>query len=292
LVWVDRDGRQEPIPAPGSWFYPRLSPDGNRVAADHFRSASRPDRDIYIWDLERETLSRLTDDPSEDLIPYWSADGSRVFFSSNRGGAAFNLYMRSADGTGEDVLIFESDESIFVKSLTPDGRQLLANRAGDIVVIDVEAPRRSRVLATPASDVQPSISPDGRWVAYESDVEGRTEVYVGPYPDLGSRKWKISSGGGQHPFWSRSGDEIFFRGPTGSMMAAQVTLEPTFAPGKITELFPNSKEEPLAIGGGRGYDVSPFDGRFLMVRSGKAPAARLVVVLNWFQELRAKVPVD
>jgi hypothetical protein len=147
------------------------------------------------------------------------------------------------------------------------------------------------LLATPAHEGNPSISPDGRWVAYDSDTEGQIAVYVGPYPDVGSRRWKISSGGGRHPLWSRRGDEIYFVGPTGNVMAAQVELTPTFAPGKVTELFPNSSEQPYFHGGGRSYDVS-LDGRFLMVKSmKKAPAASLVVVLNWFPELLAKVPV-
>jgi Tol biopolymer transport system component len=293
MVWVDRDGREEPIPAPpiGSWTYTRLSPDGKRVAVDVFGSTSERQRDIYIWDLERENLSRLTDDPSADAVPWWSADGRTVFFSSNRGGV-FNLYSRASDGTGKDELFLKSDVKTICEGLTPDGKRLLAN-AEDILEIDLEEPHQARaLLATPSWEGAPTFSPDGEWVAYESDIEGQIEVYVGPYPDLGSRKWKISSGGGRHPLWSPRGDEIYFRDLAGNMMAARATLEPTFAAGTVTQLFRNACEQPYFEGGGRGYDVSRFDGRFLMVKEGKVPPARLVVVLNWFQELRAKVPVD
>src|SRR6185436_124883 len=128
LVWVDRNGHQEPLSAPaGSWIYPRISPDGKRVASDRFGEEGR---DIYIWDLERENLSRLTDDPSEDLFPHWSADGSRIFFSSNRTGGPFNLYSRAADGTGRDERVFESDATQMLMGLTPDGRQLLVGQEG------------------------------------------------------------------------------------------------------------------------------------------------------------------
>jgi Tol biopolymer transport system component len=295
-VWVDRDGRQEPLSAPDGWIYPRISPDGKRVLSD--RWPEEEGRDLYIWDLERETLSRLTDDPAEDLLPEWSADGSRIFFSSNRTGGPFNIYSRAADGTGSDERVLESDLGQMPSGLTPDGAQLLAVQTGpkgwDIVAIDLEQPGRARtLLATGASEKCPSASPDGRWVAYESDHEGRYEVFVGPFPDLGSRRWKISDGGGASPVWSSKGNEIFFRGPGGSMMAAQVALEPTFAPGEVMELFPNPSPGTFTLGdGGHKFDVSPVDGRFLMPKAEEpSQGERLVVVLNWFQELEAKVPV-
>ena len=298
LVWVDRDGRQEQITAPaGSWIYPRISPDGKRVASDRWLKEGR---DIYIWDLERQSLSRLTDDPSQDVFPHWSADGSRLFFSSNRSGAAFDLYSRAADGTGSDELVFESDlEKMLGGGLTPDGAQLVVMQSGsggrfDIAAVDVEEPRLVRVLlATKASESSPSVSPDGRWVAYTSDDEGLVEVFVAPFPEMDQRRWQISSGGGDTPLWSAKGDEIFFRGPSGSMMAAQVTLTPTFAHGTGTELFSNPSNGDYQLGCcGRSYDVSPIGRRFLMAKApDRSRDRRLVVVTNWFEELQAKVPV-
>jgi Tol biopolymer transport system component len=209
LVWVDRGGREEPLSAPPhAWVYPRLSPDGKRVVAD--LAPSTRDRDIYILDIERETLSRLTNDPDEDLAPYWSADGRSVFFSSGRGGSVWNLYVRAADGTGRDELFFQSDTGVgvSVSGRTPDGRQLILNADG-VVAIDVEEPRQSHLLLREGSIA--TVSPEGRWVAYQSGFEGQEEVYVGPYPDLGSRRETISSGGGRHPLWSPRGDELLRR---------------------------------------------------------------------------------
>jgi hypothetical protein len=302
LVWVGRDGRQEPLPdAPSGWSFPVISPDGKRVTAERWPAEGR---DIYVWDLERRSMSRVTDNPAEEIRPHWSADGSRIFFASNRTGP-FNIYSRAADGTGSDELVFASDVWTVGAGLTPDGAQLFAHKlepSVDIIAIDLEPPHDARyLLATSADESSPSVSPDGRWVAYASDHEGHSEIYVGPFPDMGARRWKISTSGGGLPFWSPKGDEIFFRGPTGSMMSAQVTLEPTFAPGKVTELFPNPSPEKYGVGAGtRDYDVS-LDGRFLMKRrvspaasptEGESPRGeRLVVVLDWFDELKAKVPV-
>jgi serine/threonine-protein kinase len=267
------------------------------VAADRWTENGR---DIYIWNLERESLSRLTDDPGQDGIPIWSADGNRIFFSSNRGGVAFNLYSRAADGTGTDELMLASQHSQFSMNLSPDGAQLFVIQEGsdgwDIVAVDVEEPRQARaLLATKAGERFASVSPDGRWVAYDSDDEGRIEVFVGPFPAMGQRRWKISSGGGALPRWSDQGDEIFFYGPSGSMMAAQVELTPTFVPGKVIELFshPSEAEFSLGLNGDLHYDVSPLGGRFLMAtQSERTRDERIVVVMNWFEELKAKVPVQ
>jgi Tol biopolymer transport system component len=291
LVWVDRDGDQELLAAPpAGWTYVDISPDGKRVAVERITGK---ERDIYIWDLERAILSRLTDDPFEDSIPRWSADGNRIFFSSNRTGV-FNVYSRAADGSGSDELVAESDVTQYMQGLTPDGSQVVvAHQGEDLVAIDLGPPHQAHtLLATKFAERTPSFSPDGRWVAYESDADGQPEVYVRPFPDLETRLSKISSGGGEHPLWSAKGDEIFFRDPSGSMMAAQVALTPTFAPGKVTELFSNPPRGEYFGGGSRGYAVSPLNDRFLMtLRPTRRQSDRLIVVMNWFEELKAKVPV-
>ena len=212
LMWVDREGQQEPLAAPVDswWGYPSISPDGTRVAAD--RWTADVGRDIYIWDFGRQDLSRLTDDPGMDAIPIWSADGKRV------------------------LLLLE--------------------------------PRRCRVRPLLACR---------RW---DRDRRARARE-----PDLQSSER-------YHPGWrAAKGDEIFFRGPNGSMMAAQVTLTPTFAISEVIELFSNPSRAEFRLGDTRHYDVSP-DGRFLMTKAPERTRGdRLVVVTNWFEELKAKVPV-
>jgi Tol biopolymer transport system component len=198
-----------------------------------------------------------------------------------------NIYSRAADGTGADELVLETDAVQYVQGVTPDGTQLLVQQDGpngfDIVAVDLAPPHGTHtLLATKSAEHSPSLSPDGRWVVYNSDMEGQWEVYVAPFPDMESRpRWKISSGGGDQPLWSRKGDEIFFRGPTGSMLAAQVTFTPTFVPGKVIELFPNPSRAEYRLGNSRKNDVSPFNGRFLLWKAtDDASGHRVVVVLN------------
>jgi eukaryotic-like serine/threonine-protein kinase len=147
----------------------------------------------------------------------------------------------------------------------------------------------------PANELWAEVSPDGRWVAYDSDESGQFEIYVRPIPDAyrGGR-WQISSGGGRQPVWSRDGRELFYRDFTGAVLALPVTSAPTFAPGRSVRLFDGSAYVGGgAHGSGRTYDVSPDASRFLMIKIGSADRAPapLVVVLNWFEELRRLVPV-
>jgi len=295
LVWVDRNGTVEPLGVPPQGYvYPRISRDGSKVLVDFFLDGRR---DIYTWDIGRKNLSRLTTNPTEDLFAHWSLDGQRVFFSSDRDGT-ISIFSRAADGTGQAILFFETESNQMLAGLTPDGERLLAAqvRQGasdlDIVSLTLEAPVQvETLLSTPYRENNPALSPDGLWLAYQSDASGQVEVYVGPFPDLGSgERRKISNDGGQHPLWAPSGDELFFRATTGELMTVAVELTPDFRLGEVTEVFPQGGPSPMAFGG-RGYDVSPIDGRFLMTQPLEpAEDKGIMVVINWFQELTERVP--
>jgi len=295
LVWVDRQGREEPLRAPArAYLYPRVSPDGTRVALD---VADPEDRDVWVWDLRRSTLERFTRDPAGNPLVAWSRDGRYLAFGSERSGVS-NLFGQAADGSGEAERLLESDTLQMPISFAPDGRLLFsANVAGqqrDIHVMSLDGTHRAEPLIHgPANELWAEVSPNGRWVAYDSDESGQFEVYVRPYPDAyrGGR-WQISSGGGRQPLWSRDGKELFYRDFSGAVMALPVTLDPTFAPGRAVILFRGPYAGGGAAGGGRTYDVSPDGRRFLMIKVGSAdrPPAPLVVVLNWFDELRRLVP--
>ena len=158
----------------------------------------------------------------------------------------------------------------------------------DIVAVDIASGELTELLATAAHEAFPSLSPDGRWVAYESDVEveGRPEVYVSPYPDMPSRSFKISSGGGQSPRWSGDGREIFFVAPSQAIMVVAVATEPGFSAGAPTELIPPS----LGIANQMArFDISRQDGRFLMHRVPRHERRGMTVVLNWFEDLKERV---
>jgi serine/threonine-protein kinase len=294
LAWIDRQGREEPIAAPPRRYtYPDISPDGSRVAIDLSEGLQR---DVYIWDFGRESLSRLTDDSGEDTFPHWSPDGQRVFFSSNRGGT-FNIYSRTADGTGTAELVLDSPSTQFLVGLTPEGDRLLAAQSGadrgrdfDVVAVTLEDPAQTEILlSTNYTEWSHAISPDGDWLAYSSDASGQFEVYVGPFPNVGDQRWQISIDGGDHPLWSPAGDELFFRRPSGELMVAEVRLAPSFEVGAVTGLFPDGG--PLVLGpGGRRYDVSPIDGRILLTQLvEEGDGTGIMVVLNWLDGLAERV---
>ena len=291
LVWIDREGNEELLAAePRAYARPSIAPDGRRVAVDVFDA----DRDIWIWDIDRETLTRLTLDPSQEINPNWMPDGSRVAFSSRRHGV-MNLYSQSASGTGEATRLSNSQSTQFLQSVTADGRlvyvefELVFSDASSRPDIGVLSPDGSMelLLATENEERDAHVSPDNRWMAYVSDASGEPEVYVRPFPNVDDGQWLISRGGGSRPMWSPDGRELFYTAPGSRFMAVRIQTDPEFVPGDAEELF----------GGvftrlpGRTYDISPDGKRFLVVKDREdAAATEFVVVMNWFDELERLVP--
>jgi Tol biopolymer transport system component len=295
LAWVTREGHEQLLSAPAlQYAYPRLSPDGRRVALD----VREPEGDVWVWDLERELLTRVTFDPAENPVTVWHPDGERLAFGDGRGGTA-NVYWQQADGGGAIERLTDSPRRQIPLTFTPDGRWLLFSEAQptggwDVLMLPLADPKRIEpLLHSPFSEMNPAISPDGRWVAYSSDESGRVEIYVRPFPDVERARWQISRDGGSKPLWSRDGREIFYIGINRGLMAAEVALEPEFAPGRITQLFDATPYSLPEFGsGGRPYDLSPDGERFLMLRRPDVAedpmrSARIVTVVNWFEELRA-----
>jgi len=282
LQWIDRGGQRHPIGLePGPYVYPRLSPDGSRVALDTNR---RGDRDIWILTLDRLNLTRLTDGPTEDIMPVWSRDGRRVFFSSDRTGN-FDVYSQAADGASEPRVEFAGPGLQMTQSMTPDGSQLIVNvDFTDTSVIDLQPPGElAPLLNLDATQLLASVSPDGHWVAYESnEAGGQQEVFVRPFPQVGARREKISLDGGRFPVWGPAASkELYYVNLKGEMMAASITLSPALALGPVTKLFDFVK--PPAGGSGIPYDVSP-DGRFLtsiLAPTETQGPTHVSVVLNW-----------
>jgi serine/threonine-protein kinase len=296
LIWVDRSGREEPLDAPpGRYIYPRLSPDGTRIAVDENSSAGR---DAWIWHLERKTFERFTLDPAGNVLPTWSLDSQRIVFGSDRFGVT-NMFEQAADGSGEARRLLVSELVQQPMSFAPDGRLIFSvgvpGRGRDVHALAMDGSAKAEpIVASPANDLWAEVSPDGRFIAYDSDESGQFEVYVRPYPDTArGGRWQLSSGGGRSPLWSRDGRELFFRDFSGAMFAAPVTLAPNFSAGPAVKLFDNGRHAGAGrLGQGRAYDVSA-DGRFLMILDPPARdngAVPLVVVLNWFAELERLVP--
>jgi DNA-binding winged helix-turn-helix (wHTH) protein/Tol biopolymer transport system component len=295
LAWVDRDGREKLLEAPARGYaYPRLSPDGTRMALN---TGGPPAPALWMWDLRRQQLERFTLDPAGVSMLAWSPDGQKLAFGSNRFGIS-NLFLQAADGTGEPERLLESDRIQMPLSFAPDGRLLfsvdVAGHGRDIHALAMDGTGRvERILYGPTTEGLAEVSPDGRWIAYDSDESGQFEIYVRQYPDTYSGgRWQISSGGGRQPLWSRDGRELFYRDFGGGMLAASVTLTPTFAPGPAVKLFENANYFGSGSAlSGRTYDLSLDGSRFLMIKQLPTDeAAALVVVLNWFEELKRLVP--
>jgi Tol biopolymer transport system component len=289
LVWVDREGREEPLGAPAMPYnYPRLSPDGRKVGLD----VSGPNRDIYVWDIARRVLERLTTDPAEDAMMRWSPDGSRIAYANSRDGIP-NIYWRPADGSGAEERIRKSPLLNQPNSFTRDGRLVLSEQAPGrgrgLMVMTLRPPHDERRLLD--NVVNAEVSPDGHWLAYGSTESGQFEVYVTSFPEARGR-WQISTDGGRQAAWSRDGRELFYRDFAGALVAVPVTLSPVFGAGAGRKLFENAAYRGAGSSlSDRTYDVSADGRRFVMIRASSPVRPSLAIVQNWFGELSRRVPV-
>jgi serine/threonine-protein kinase len=297
LVWVDRQGRETTIPAPPrAYVYPRLSPDGTRVAV----MVADQEFDIWSLDLSRTTLTRITLDAGNDLFPVWTPDGSRMIFTSERSGAR-TLFWQAVDGTGAVERLSDSPNVQYPSGMSPDGHRLIftertVKTGEDVMQLELDGAHRvTPLVQSPFTDRNGIVSPDGRWLAYESNESGRFEISVRPFSDMNSGgRRQVSTGGGTRPLWARSGQELFYASPTGAIMRVGVERGPSWAATTPTVLV---KEGYRTIAGdpGRLYDIARDDQRFLMIKDAApvdqtAAPASLVVVQRWTEELKRLVP--
>jgi serine/threonine-protein kinase len=309
VVWVDRSGQATPV-HPGWAFRPgdanwgmALSPDQERLA---LRIRGDLDTDIWIKQLPDGPLSRLTFGEGWDRMPRWTPDGEYVTFVSIRGEYRMDVFRRRADHTGEAELLVDYERPLAQGFHSPDGEWLVLRTSGasgvrggrDILglrpgIDTVPVP----LVATEADEQAPAVSPDGRWMAYLSDETGRDEVFVRPFPDTDRGKWQVSDGGARAPLWAHSGRELFYMTADRRMMAAEIHAGPPFSVGQQRVLFHVASDILMAVVTGS-YDIAADDERFLMRRvvaagdeAGDAQPAihRLVLVQNWFEELKEKL---
>jgi serine/threonine protein kinase len=290
LVWVDRQGVAQPLPAPRrAYFFPRLSPGGDRVAV-----SIRDGGAIHVWlyDLRRGGLSRGTFEGAINYAGPWTPDGQRIALFSDEQGVPNVFWLRS-DGSGKLERLTTSKDLQAPNSWSPDGQTLAFIQTSpatghDILVLHLSDRKVQPLVQTPFNDTAPSFSPDGHWLAYASDESGRYQIYVQPYPGPG-RKWQISTDGGTEPVWNPDGRELFYRNGD-RMMAVNVRTRPGSAPGNPVLLFRGSYDPtPITF---PNYDVAPDGQRFLMIKApGESEGSgQIVVVLNWSDELKRLVP--
>ncbi|MCX6602324.1 MAG: protein kinase, partial [Acidobacteria bacterium] len=303
ISWVDRGGKMaQPLrAAPGGYFTPRFSPDGKRLV---FAMASGKGRDIWVKDLDRDIASRLRFLPGVNNIPVWTPDGKNIVFRSENQ-ATPGLYAIRADGAGEAKRLTEGGQ--YATSFSPDGKRLAIFKIGnggsnDLFTLPVEADsvpggvglrlgKAELFLGTPFLEVGAVFSPDGRWLAYQSNESGTVEVCVRPFLLRGGGRWQVSTRGGRFPVWCRDGRELLFLNSDSRVMAAGYTAKgDTFLAGK-----PRVWTEARMRGTGnlQNYDIAP-DGKRLAAmvadeEEGKLPTS-LTFLLNFGDELRRKAP--
>jgi DNA-binding SARP family transcriptional activator len=290
LAWVTRDGKAQAVDPAwlGEFWGPAISPDGKRLAIA--RRLNTPRFDILVKQLDRGPSIQLTLQKTDGVFPSWTPDGTAVTYTDNSIDSAAFWTIR-ADGSKPPVFVYREKRRVGSSVWTPDGKWLVYGTTpnepdlGDILAIRPGIDKSPLPLvATHLREVTPSISADGRWLAYVSNESGQNEVYVVPFPDTHAAKWAVSTSGGTDPEWSHGGNELFYRDNEGNLMTVKVKTSPTFSRGRATRLFSTAGFEMLpAI---KGYAVSPDDRRFLMIRPVPAAPDKLIVVENWFEELK------
>jgi serine/threonine-protein kinase len=289
MLWVNRNGTSEPLGAPlRPYMDPRLSPDGKEVVATIHDGVKE---DIWVYHLDRCTLTRLTYDGFENETPLWTPSGDKIVLCSSRVGPPMSVFRRSKDGSGTEELLFPCDHHVHLNSISPDEQVLIFTdydpiRGGDIWQAGLagDTPHRA-LLQRPFNEWGAHLSPNGRWLTYVSNESGRDEIYVVSFPAL-DRKWQVSVDGGTEPLWARSGLELFYRNAD-TMMAVTVTTDPAFSAGKPVRLFEGGYDRGLTLGH-TNYDVASDAQSFLMLQADaqEAVPTRVNVVLNWFDDLK------
>jgi serine/threonine-protein kinase len=278
LMLVSRSGQATPVTRdPKVFASPRFSPDGRRVVIG-IQDPITSSRDVWVFDVGQRVWSRLTTNGISNR-PIWTPDGRRVVYSSND-----DLWWVAADGSGRPDSLLVTAGSRFASSITPDGRTVVFQETGGAangiraLAFD-SAPAARTIIPAAFGESAPAVSPDGHWLAYQSDQTGQMEVYVQSYPQPGARV-PVSLQGGSEPVWAHTGRELFYRAGD-SLMVASVTLSPAFAVAARRRLFTGSF---LSGGAFREYDVAPDDQHFVMI-SGGAAQSTLIGVQNVFQRL-------
>ena len=291
LVWVDREGNVSPLTSTvRRYSHPRLSPDGQTIAVTIFDKGASS---IWFHELERDTQTRLSFG-EVDIHPVWTPDSRRVLYASGKDGP-WQIFWRAVDGTSPEEPVLEDRVDKIPYAVTPDGVTLVYSRiqesgtGRDVWLLPLASDENpSPVLESANRELNAVISPDGKWLAYQSDESGRAEIYVQAFPSA-ERRRQISTAGGAKPLWAPSGRELFYRNAD-QMLAVEIETEEGLRPGRPRVLFEKELEfaEPW-----RNYDISPDGERFVMVQiPASTGRGQLEIVFNWFEEVERLVPTN
>jgi serine/threonine-protein kinase len=302
IYWMDHQGKFMPLrETPGFYYNLAFSPDGKRLALEIFDGKRR---DIWVYEWERDGLTRLTFAGELNENPIWTPDGQRIAYSSQEKGGTINLWWIRADGAGDAQRLTESKSLHYAGSWRPDGKVLAFSQqspgatAFDILTLPIEGDEKSGwkpgdpkpFVNSAFSEREPAFSPDGRWLAYESNESGSYEVYVRPFPGPGG-KWQISTGGGVFPEWFRNGKELFYRTPDSKIMVVTYTGSGDSFHADKPQLWSPGQFTDRGLGN-LNFDLHPDGKRFAVLKApgtGQTAAVnKLNFIFNFFEELRRR----
>ncbi len=285
--WYDRTGKLQGTAgdAEPTTFYPELSPDGSRLGLQRLFQGNT---DVWLMDMVRGGLTRFTFDPAIDGVPLWSRDGTRIVFLSARKGV-YDLYSKSSNGGGVEDLFLESPNNKYPQSWSSDGRYLLYGEADpksgrDLFAIQMNGgtPGKDRIVVaqTTYDELNAQFSPDGHWIAYETNESGRFEIVVQPFPSP-TGKWQVSMNGGVQTRWRADGKELYFVSPESKLMAVSISVaNGSVTPGSPITLFP--VRLATGLGTNKQQYVVSRDGKFLINESlESASPTPITLILNW-----------
>jgi eukaryotic-like serine/threonine-protein kinase len=285
-VWFDRKGNKLGVVGkPGVYGNVSISPTRSVVAISRTdRNNANQNSEVWTYELRGGNEKRLTFDPSNNAVPIWSPDGSRLMFASSRG-VSFDLYLKSADGAEAEKVVLEDSTSKLPGSWSRDGKYIVYTRGTDLSYLTVPEMKDQLLLKASAAFRNPQISPDGKWIAYASNETAKWQIYVTSFPEAHG-KWQISINGGEQPRWRRDGKELFYLSSDYKMMAAPVTTGVNFNSDTPVPLFQTSPRQPISLNDVFVYDVSE-DGRFLInTQLRPEDSVPMTVVVNWTAKLK------
>jgi dipeptidyl aminopeptidase/acylaminoacyl peptidase len=301
LFWMDRQGRFAPLrETPSAYYTPVFSPDGERLAITIYDGKKS---EIWVYEWQRDILSRLTSDSVGDQYPIWTPDGLRITYARTERDGSFSVYWRRADGTGDVQRLAKTQVPVSLGSCSwsPDGKLLAFTQINpkpplDIYTLSVDGDEKtgwkfSEPKLFLKNSFFPAFSPDGRWIAYSSDDSGSWEVYVRPFPGPGAKS-QVSTAGGLFPVWSRNRKELLYRSLDGKIMVAKYGVSGGSFNADKPQLW--SPGQLIHRGGDPTFDLHPDGKRFAVLKpvgSGEpAPVNKVRFVFNFFDKLRREVP--
>jgi len=285
LILVDRKGVETILTNKSNWYrYPRFSPKGEQVAV---MIGGENRNNIWIHNIKRDNQTLLTTE-GNGTYPVWRSKSKEILFQSNRSGSS-NLYLKRADGTKDAKQLFPSENIQVGGSWSKDGTLLAfyevhPTTKRDIWIYNALEDTAFSFLNTSFNERYPAISPDGKWIAYQSDKTGRNEIYITPYPGP-IHEQMISNNGGTGPVWSRDGRELFYY-EKDMMKIVTIDTSP-----KLEWETPETLFGGIDLTGGvPDYDIHPDGDKFVMIRSWRSQLNSINIVLNWFEELKRLDP--